>query len=198
MDYHYPAGTVRALLQTDDVTEATRQTLTERLEKTRRQPTFFQPDEATLLTCIVDRLLPQDNPTGRIDIVGVIDERLTGNQSDGWRYDSMPADRDAYRLGLKATDESAVALYGAPFCELPTEQQDEVLNAIQAGTPPGVTWQQVPAGRFFEELFAETVGAYYSHPLGQEEIGYVGMADVPTWQRTKLNDLETREPRPVD
>lgn len=198
MDYHYPAGTVRDLLKSDAVTDATRQALTERLDQQPRQPAFFTTDEFKLLTCITDRLLPQDNPAGRIDIAGTIDERLTSNKSDGWRYDSMPTDQNAYRLGLKATDESAVALYGAPFGELPTEQQDEVLNAVQAGTPPGVMWQQVPATRFFEELFAEAVNAYYSHPLGQEEIGYVGMADVPTWQRLKLNELEPREPRPID
>lgn len=198
MDYHYPAGTVRDLLATDAVTDATRQALTERLEQQPRQPTFFNADEFKILTCITNRLLPQDDSVGHIDIAGAIDERLTNNKSDGWRYDSMPNDREAYQLGLKATDESAVALYGAPFCDLPTEQQDEVLNAIQAGTPPGVTWQQVPAGRFFEETFAEVVNAYYSHPLGQEEIGYVGMADAPTWQRLKLNELETREPRPID
>jgi hypothetical protein len=198
MDYHYPPGTVRDLLNTETVTDVTRQALTERLEQQPRQPTFFNTDEFALLSCITDRLLPQDNPAGHIDIAGTIDERLTGNKSDGWRYDSMPNDRDAYRLGLKATDESAIALYGASFCELPTEQQDEVLNAVQAGTPPGITWKQIPASRFFEELFAEAVNAFYSHPLGQEEIGYVGMADVPTWQRLKLNDLEPREPRPID
>lgn len=197
MDYQYPTGTVRALLDTDTVTDATRQALTGRLQAKPRQPTFFTTDEFALLTCVVDRLIPQDNPAGRIDIAGSIDDRLTSKKSDGWRYDAMPNDQDAYRLGLRGTDESAVALYGAPFCDLTAEQQDAVLTAIQAGTPPGATWQQVPAGRFFEETLAEVVQNYYSHPLSQEEIGYVGMADVPTWQRIQLNELEAREPKPI-
>ena len=49
------------------------------------------------------------------------------------------------------------------------------------------------AGRFFEELLAELTENYYAHPLAQEEIGYVGMADLPKWVNIGLNEKDDRE-----
>lgn len=194
MPDHYPDGTVRALLQTDQVTEPTRRVLTERLAEQPRQPTFFTPDEFQLLQAICDRLVPQADRPERIDIAGVIDQRLADNKSNGWRYDVMPADGTAYRLGLQGAEESAQLTFQRSFQNISAEQQDSILRAIQEERAPGDTWQQLAADRFFEELLAEAVENYYSHPLAQEEIGYVGMADVPTWQRIGLNQLEDREP----
>jgi len=195
--YHYPEGTVRALLDTDQVTDATRQALTERLNKQPQASRFFSETEYTLLKTICERLIPQPDRVTPIDIAGGIDERLAGGKSDGWRYDTMPADGDAYRAGLRGVEESAQVLFGHPFQQLTSEQQEDVLRQVQTADAPGATWDQLPAERFFEELLAEAVGGYYSHPLAQEEIGYVGMADVPTWQHVQLNQLEAREPKPV-
>lgn len=189
-----PQNTVRTLLATDHVTDATRQVLTERLNAPPRQPTFFAADEFALLQTICNRLIPQDDRPDPIDVAGATDERLTQNKSDGWRYDVMPADGDAYKRGLTGVEESAQVLFQQSFRQLSGDQQDTVLGLIQTGDAPGDTWQTLPADRFFEEVLAETVENYYSHPLAQEEIGYVGMADLPSWQRIGLNQLETREP----
>ncbi|MCY7349850.1 MAG: gluconate 2-dehydrogenase subunit 3 family protein [Cytophagaceae bacterium] len=193
----YPEGTVRALLSTNLVTEATRQVLTQRLTTPRQQPKFFSNDEFALLETICDRLIPQTDRPEHVPIANGIDHRLAENKSNGWRYDIMPADGDAFKLGLQGIEESALALFQRPFQQLSGAQQDEVLRAVQGKNAPGKTWDQLPADRFFEELLAEAVENYYSHPLAQEEIGYVGMADVPTWQRIGLDQLEDREPRPL-
>ncbi|WP_338873946.1 gluconate 2-dehydrogenase subunit 3 family protein [Spirosoma sp. SC4-14] len=195
--FHYPAGTVRALLKTDQVTKATQQALTERLNAQPRQPTFFSEAEFLLLRAVCDQLIPQPNSPERICIEHSIDERLSENTTNGWRYDTMPNDGEAYRSGLKGIDESAVHLFQKPFQDLLDEQKNQVLQAIQTMEAPGKTWQTLPADRFFEELLAEAAEAYYSHPLAQEEIGYVGMADVLTWHRIGLNQLEEREPRAI-
>ncbi len=197
MPEQYPNGTVRALLPTDQVTEATRKALTERLEKAPPKPVFFSETEFDLLKAICSRLIPQDDNQPPIDIAGGIDERLAQNKSDGWRYDTMPADGEAYKIGLAGVDETASLLFESPFQSLSEEQQDKVLQQIQQGDAPGETWKKLPANRFFEELLAEATTNYYSHPLAQEAIGYVGMADVPGWQRIGLNQLEDREPRVV-
>ena len=191
----YPTGTVRALLTTNQVTEPTRQVLTERLTASPRQPVFFSADEFALLQRICDRLIPQHEGTAYIDIAGGIDRRLSEYKSDGWRYDTMPADGDAYKLGLKGVDESAQILFKQPFQVISGEEQDQVLKAIQERQVSAEIWQKLPANRFFEELLAEAVENYYSHPLAQEEIGYVGMADAPGWQLVELNQQEDREPR---
>ncbi len=190
---YMPQNTVRTLLATDHVTEATRQVLTERLNAPPRQPTFFSADEFSLLQAICDRLIPQYNRPEYIDVAGGIDERLSQNKSNGWRYDVMPADGDAYKQGLAGMEETAQALFQRSFRQLSGDQQDRIIGLIQTGDAPGDTWQTLPADRFFEELLAEASENYYSHPLAQEEIGYVGMADLPAWNRVGLNQLEDRE-----
>ena len=190
----YPAGTVRALLETEQVTAATRAALQARLQAPPYEPQFLEPATYELLQAVTAVLIPQPDRTTPIELAPGIDQRLTKNSSDGWRYDTMPPDREAYRLGLAGIDQSAQALFQQDFQQLDATQQASVLQQVQAGTAPGETWTTVPANRFFEELLAELTELYYAHPLAQEEIGYVGMADVPGWTRIGLNEREEREP----
>ncbi|WP_324674477.1 gluconate 2-dehydrogenase subunit 3 family protein [Hymenobacter sp. GOD-10R] len=191
---HYPDGTVRALLDTDLVTEATRAALESRLQTPSLEPQFFDGTTYELLRAVAARLFPQPDRTEPIELAALIDERLLTGQSDGWRYDALPPDREAYRLGLGGINESAQLLFQQSFLSLAPEQQDAVLTAVQHGEAPGKTWETLPAVRFFEELLAELTENYYAHPLAQEEIGYVGMADVPGWHHLGLNALDPREP----
>lgn len=193
---HYPPGTVRGLLSTDHVSDKTRAVLTERLTKQSGPLRFFSPEEADTLRHVAARLIPQSAEAGYVvDLVGPVDDRLANNESDGWRYDALPADTDAFRQGLAGFHESAQALYGQSFDRLADTEQDTLLEQVQQGTAPGMMWQQLPPKRFFEDLLAELVTVYFSHPLVQETIGYVGMADKPGWERVGLNELETREPK---
>ena len=191
----YPPGTVRALLTSEHVSPRTHEVLTKRLTHQAGPLHFFSANEARTLQRIANRLIPQPDDSGYVvDLVSPIDNRLITNESDGWRYDTMPADGDAFRLGIAGFHESAQALYGRSFDELAEAQQDELIRQLQQGTAPGAVWQKLPSNRFFEELLAELVSIYYSHPLSQEAIGYVGMADKPGWTRIGLNELEEREP----
>jgi hypothetical protein len=192
-DSSYPAGTVRALLPTELVTDATRAALTARLTPPAA-PQFFEPATYALLQAVAARLFPQPDRAEPIELAATIDQRLLQGLSDGWRYDALPPDREAFRLGLGGLNQSAELLHGRGFLELAPEQQDAVLHAVQAGSAPGDIWQTVPAPRFFEEMLAEMTETYYAHPLAQEEIGYVGMADVPGWAKIGLNEKEDREP----
>ena len=65
---------------------------------------FFSPEEARLLKAVCDRVLPQDDrdESHKIPIVPQIDKRLYENSHDGYRYEDMPPDREAFRLGLRA------------------------------------------------------------------------------------------------
>lgn len=194
----YPSGTIRTLLASDHVSDKTRAVLTERLTKQPGPLRFFSEQEADTLRRIAARLVPQSIEAGYVvDLVGPVDERLANNESDGWRYDTLPADRDAFRQGLAGFHESAQVLYGQPFDLLTTSQQDALIGQVQQGTAPGATWQQLPPKRFFEDLLAEVVVIYFSYPLVQETIGYVGMADKPGWEQMGLNKLETREPKEI-
>jgi gluconate 2-dehydrogenase gamma chain len=197
MHPYYPTNTVRALLDTDQVTDATRQALVQRLQLLPHQPTFFSVSEFALLQAVCNRLVPQDNPSGWIDMASNIDKRLSEHKYDGWRYDTMPPDEDAYRLGLMGIEESTQLIFQQGFRNISAEQQDFILKAVQLMEAPGDIWKKLPADRFFEELLTEVTENYYSHPLAQEEIGYVGMADIPAWHRIGLNQLEDREPKRI-
>ncbi len=197
----YPRDSVRVLLPTDHVSPATRGALEARLVAPGGRdapPCFLDPHLLATLRAVGNRLLPQPDRSDPIDLAGAIDARLADGQGDGWRYADLPPDRDAVRLGLRGVDETARLMFGATFVELPPTQRDDVLRAVQRGEPLGDAWRTMSAARFFEELLAETCEIYYSHPLAQEEIGYVGMADLPGWQAIGLDRLDAREPRPIE
>ncbi len=85
-------------------------------------------------------------------------------------------------------------LFNQGFITLAESEQITVLTAVQNGLAPGTTWHYLPAQRFFEELLAAFVELYYAHPLGQEAIGVVAMADKQGWRQIGLDSLETQEP----
>ena len=190
----YPSGTVRALLPTEHVSEATRAALQSRLDAPTYEPQFLAPETYALLEAVAARLFPQpDRPEQPIPLAPTVDRRLAEGRADGWRYDVLPPDRETYRLGLGGIQEIAQTLFQADFTTLAPAQQDAVLQALASATPPGSIWQTLNAGRFFEEMLAELTETYYSHPLAQEEIGYAGMADLPAWAKIGLNEKEDRE-----
>lgn len=196
--HRYPEGTVRNLLQTDHVSDATRAALMARLAlPTVIAPVFFTASEFAALRAVCDRLMPQADRADPIDLAGVIDRRLESGQGDGWRYDALPPDGEMYRLFLRGLDAMAGEHDGVPFAKLNDHAQDEVLAAVQDGHTAPPVWGTVPSARCFEEILAEVVETHYAHPRAQEEIGYVGMADLPGWSRIGLNERDAREPLPV-
>jgi hypothetical protein len=67
---------------------------------------FFNPDEARLMKVVCEHLLPQDDrdPEHRVPILPFIDERLYERRTPGYRFETMPPDGDAYRLGLQRSN----------------------------------------------------------------------------------------------
>ncbi len=194
----YPEGTVRALLGSDLVTPPTRAALEARLTPPLEQaaPRFFADTDFYTLTAALERLFAGPvHPSAR-EIALAIDARLASGGGDGWRYDALPPDTDAARLGLQGLSQTARAQHGADFAALTPEQQDSVLSAVQSGDAPGEVWETLPGKRYFEDLLAEASACYYSHPLAQEEIGYAGMADARGWSKIRMNEREAWEPLP--
>lgn len=196
----WPENTVRDLLGTGLVTDATRAALRERLERSAvAEPRSLSPEAFLILRAVCARLIPQPErgDDGMVDMAGAMDRNLAEGKGNGWRYASMPPDAEAYRAGLRGIDETAEAMFGAPFRSLDAARQDAVLAAIQAGNAPGPTWASMPANRFFEELLVLATESYYAHPLAQEEIGYAGMADAAGWRAIGLDEREAHEPAPL-
>lgn len=205
MNPTYPKGTTSRLLATDLVTPKTREVLGARIAAYEHpgapEPGFFSSDEFRTLQAVCARLIPQPDRDHPIDLAGAIDQRLAASKTNGWRYDTMPPDGEAFRRALRGLDETARTMSnGAPdinFERLDASTQDVVLTAVQRGDAAGDVWETMPSTRWFEELLTELATSYYSHPLAQDEIGFAGYADAHGWQRIGLNELELFEPRPI-
>lgn len=156
---------------------------------------FFRPEQARLMDAVCERILPQDDrdDAHKIPIVAWIDERLYANRHDGYRYQDMPPDREAYQLGLKAIEEIANHLHGRGFCKIGVGEQDQILESIHDGHPAAAheIWKQMPVHRFWMLLVQDCITVYYSHPWAWDEIGFGG----PAYPRAYMR-LERGEPEP--
>lgn len=174
--------------------DATRQAVTKRLEPARAVE-FFSAEEFEFWTAVFDHLIPQTDRTAdrQIPLVGPLDHRLHINQTVGYRFETMPQDRDAYRLGREALNEEARQQYGNDFLSLPYRQQDLVLKAIHDGKPKAAKeiWSRMSVHRFWQLMMGDAIDAYYAHPWAWDEIGFGGPAYPRAYTR-----LERGEPEP--
>jgi hypothetical protein len=156
---------------------------------------FFTPDEERLMRAVCDRILPQDDRDEwhRIPVLNYIDERLYTGRIDGYRFEDMPPDGEAHRLGLQGIEAIAHHLYHKPFTELGPAEQDAVLLTLHDAEPPAgdEVWRRVSVRHYWLMLVQDVVDAYYAHPYAWDEIGYGG----PAYPRGYMR-LERGEPEP--
>lgn len=173
---------------------ATRKLVEERVSK-QKPIRFFTPDEARTMEAVVDRILPQEDRTDdrRIPILPGIDQRLYENRIEGYRFEDMPSDQEAYRIAARAFEETARGLHGRAFHELAVREQEEILRSIHQAKPQAAQdiWQQVNIERFWALLVSDVVSVYYAHPWAWDEIGFGG----PAYPRGYMR-LEEGEPEP--
>jgi hypothetical protein len=166
--------------------EATRKVVEHRVQQVP-PIRFFTTEELPLMTAVCDRILPQDDrlPEYKIPIVHYIDQRLADNKIHGYRYEDMPPDREAHRLGLQAIDQTARAVHGMPFLELEPIKQDLVLKSIHDGKQLAAQeiWNRMSINRYWQLLVQDCVQAYYAHPWAWDEIGYGGPAYPRAYMR---------------
>lgn len=156
---------------------------------------FTDVTDAATMEAVVDRILPQEDrtPERRIAILPGIDERLEKNKLDGFRYEDMPPDREAYKLAAKAFEQMAHETYGRPFAELRTLEQELLIKSIHDGKPAGAKelWKRMNVDRFWQMLVTDCVTEYYAHPWAWDEVGFGG----PAYPRGYMR-LEEGEPEP--
>jgi len=174
--------------------EATRYVVEKRVEDPP-QRMFFSEEEWNFWQAVFGHLIPQTDrtPDRQIPIVAVLDGRLYRNETAGYRYEDMPDDRTAYRIGIQAIDREAEHRYGGKFLVLPFRQQDLVLQAIQQGKPEAAPeiWKTMSVIRFWQVIMGDAIDAYYAHPWAWDEIGFGGPAYPRAYTR-----LERGEPEP--
>jgi hypothetical protein len=156
---------------------------------------FFSQDEAHLLEAVANSALPQDDrdQMHRIAIVPWIDERLYEGRTDGYRFEGMPPDGEAYKLGLRGIDACAYEAFRRSFVELESIDRGMILQSIHNGKPAGghAVWKRLQVHRFWLLLLHDICQVYYAHPWAWDEIGYGG----PAYPRGYMR-LENGEPEP--
>ena len=158
---------------------------------------FFTPGEASTMQAVVDRILPQDDRTGatRIPMLPFLDERLHLNRIDGYRYEDMPSDREAYRVACRAIDTMSHELYDNPFHALRTLEQETILQSLHDAKPLAAQdiWQQMNLKRFWGMLVSDCCGVYYAHPFAWDEVGFGGPAYPRGYMRLEGGEAEPWE-----
>lgn len=156
---------------------------------------FFTPDEEAVATCLLDQLVDQRPAPGddRIALVRMVDGRLAEDQTDGWHYDTMPPDGEAWRRSLAALDEDAGAVFGAPFARLDWDDQHSLLTSIEQGKEPH--WHGLPRSQVWSLWTRYAATAFYSHPWAWNEIGFNGPAYPRGYKNLGIDKLESYEVR---
>ncbi len=176
--------------------EATRKTIMNRVENVP-PIRFFSPKEAQFWGTVFDHLLPQDDRTDdrRIPILNFVDDRLYRNRTAGYRFENMPQDREAYKLGMEAIDEETHRSFQADFVALAYPQREIVLKAIHDGKPRAAQeiWQRMSVHRFWQLIMGDAIDAYYAHPWAWDEIGFGGPAYPRAYMRLERGEPESWE-----
>ena len=193
----YPLAGMRSLLDSSLTTAPTRAALELRLQPTPAALLqYFDSEQVEILRAVCHRFFPAltTNPKlKKIDLAQDVAQRLAQGSGNGWRYDSMPPDSEAYQRGLQGLEDTAQILFHLSFVKLDPAKQAQILQAVQQGQAVGAVWQDLNGARFIEELLAELTEYYYSYPQVLETIRYTGFADGQGWQYLGLNQREDWE-----
>ncbi len=147
---------------------------------------FFTPDEEAVARALFDQLLDQ-RAEPRIPVLNMVDARLAREETDGWHYQDMPRDGQAWRDSLAALDDDAQQLHGCGFAATGWAAQSFLLRQVQhAGR-----WHGLPGSQVWGMWTRYACTAFYSHPAAWDEIGFAG----PAYPRGYKNlGLDSREP----
>lgn len=154
------------------------------------QLAFFTPAEVAVAGPLLDLLLAQDADP-RVPVLQLIDQRLAVGETDGWHYDDLPEDGEAWRRSLAFLDEDAQAAHaGRGFAHLVGAERAALVQAVQDLGDQGETWHGWSAKHVWSLWTRYACTAFYSHPWAWNEMGFPG----PAYPRGYLNPgVDARE-----
>ncbi len=143
---------------------------------------FFTQQERAVADPLLDLLLAQDTEP-RVPVLALIDTRLAIGETDGWHYDDLPEDGQAWRATLRFLDRDAEDRHGNPFARLSSAEQAGLVQAVQDLAHRTHRWHDYPAAQVWSLWTRYACTAFYSHPWAWNEIGFPG----PAYPRGYLN-----------
>ena len=171
------------------------------LDRLDPQPdfSFFTPAEQATADALFDVLLAQTEEP-KVPVLALVDQRLALDQTDGWFYEDMPEDRDAWRVTLAALDDDARQQFGVPFHHLHDGRRVELVQAVQDAD----RWHGLTSAHVWSLWTRYACAAFYSHPWAWNEIGFGGPAyprgykalGVDKRERWEVEDASGSDPVP--
>ncbi len=162
-----PAAYVR-LIASDRVSRRTRAALAIRAlaDDADYAPRVLSPTQMVTLRAVADRVVPQDTPA--IDLAARLDAQLAAGKGDGWRFATLPPDREAYAKALDGL---------AGFGSLAAQEQQDRLVRLAEGHFDRSVLSADQMKQWFEDLRADLVRLWLAHPATLARIGFDGFAN---------------------
>jgi hypothetical protein len=177
------------LSQADHWDEVTRRMVLARVDDVP-EIRFFSAREAATLGALTDVLTAQDAEP-RIPLVNFIDDKYANGQSDGYQYDDMPDDDEAWQLVAFGLDEQAAQRAGATsFAAAADDVKLAIVEDFAQARLTGGAWEQLNVKRAFALVMRVTLSCFYSHPWAWNEIGFGGPAYPRGYSRFGSPELE--------
>lgn len=165
------------------------------------EPTVLSLHELLTLRAISARVIPGCP----FDLSMRVHRWLADGVHDGWRHNSLPADVEAWRTGLRFLDVASIRRHGVPFSALDAPRQDECLILARDGrlgknildtlhfTEDPVPFTAAQMSDWFSDLHSELTRLYVADPRTMHRIGFTGFADQAGFTRIRLNEVEPFE-----
>lgn len=137
--------------------------------------TIFTREQAITMEAMLERLLPSDVPPGtpgarETHVLRYLDRQLAGPR--------FPQYRDVLRKGVTAIDDIARSRHALRFHELPANEQDELLRAVQRGDDLGRADASI---RFFQVTLTLALEGHWGSPQ------YGGNHDRLAWRSVGID-----------
>jgi hypothetical protein len=152
---------------------------------------FFASTEVPALAALCDVATGQDRDP-RIPVAEMVDQRLAAGKLDGFQYDDMPDDREAWHLVLAGLEHTSLADHDRPFAALTWDQREAIVERMHRGELSGGPWDQLNVKRAFSLCMRHILSSFYAHPWSWNEIGFGGPAYPEGYMR--LGPLSVEEP----
>jgi Gluconate 2-dehydrogenase subunit 3 len=161
---------------------------------------FFTGPEEACARALLNLLTGQSGPDDElaVPVLEMVDARLAAGETDGWRYEDMPEDGQAWRDTLSYLDADAGRRCGTSFADAPEADQSDLVQAVQDLGP--ADWHGLPAAHVWSLWTRYACTAFYAHPAAWTEIGFPGPAYPRGYKNAgvgKLEPFEVRDARPA-